>query len=110
MKQALGLLPAILLVISSVLAFIHPEKYILHLLISAVAFMISQLLTQLEQPDVIAIIKALDEKHSKELQALQEDTHKKMAELRDDFAKASMIISNKAAANPSTPKHKQMVF
>lgn len=110
MKKALSLFPAILLAISAFHAFIVPEKFAGSLLICAILFLGQQILSHLEQPDLESELAQLKEKQAKEIEALRADTVKQMAELRDDFAKASMIISNKAAAAPATPKPRQMAF
>lgn len=110
MKKALSLFPAILLLASAIHAFIYPEKFTLSLVICVVLFLGQQILSHFEQPDLAKELSQLKEKQSKEIEALRADTHKQMAELRDDFAKASMIISNKAAASPATPKPRQMAF
>jgi len=110
MKKALGLFPAILLFISAIHAFLSPDKFTLSLVICVVLFLGQQILSHLEQPDLELEIRLLKEKQEKEIEALRADTHKQMAELRDDFAKASMIISNKAAVGPATPKSRQMAF
>ena len=110
MKKALSLFPAILLLASTIHAFLNPERYSLALAIAAILFVAQQILSHFEQPDLAKELSELKEKQAKEIEALRADTHKQMADLRDDFAKASMIISNKAAAAPATPKSKQMMF
>jgi hypothetical protein len=110
MKKALSLLPAILLVISAFHSFIIPEKFTVALIACSALFIAQQSLLHFEQPDLAQELSQLKEKQSLEIESLRADTHKQMAELRDDFAKASMIISNKAAASPATPKPRQMAF
>lgn len=110
MKKALSLFPAVLLLASAIHAFIHPEKFTVALIACSALFIAQQIISHFEQPDLAKELSQLKEKQSKEIEALRADTHKQMAELRDDFAKASMIISNKAAAAPATPKSKQMMF
>jgi len=110
MKKALSLLPAVLLVISAFHSFIVPEKFTVALITCSALFVAQQILSHFEQPNLAKELSQLKEKQKKEIEVLRADTHKQMADLRDDFAKASMIISNKAAATPTTPKSKQMMF
>lgn len=110
MKQALSLLPVILLIISAIHAFINPEKFTFVLTIASSLYLGQQLLSLLSQPDLKLELKELKEKQEKEIQSLRVDTHKQLAELRDDFAKASMILSNKAASVAPAQKPKHMVF